>query len=211
MASSLLEKIVSVSAVALMGFVGALVMEATLLAEIAALVFLFTAAVIVWPRIIPWRLLLRFFGNGSDIDDVVLARCIRPRTRTLAGVLMASLAGWASTYTVLYFICLALSIPLSAWYVFSLAPIITLTRLVPFTSGGIGVTEYSMVWLFQGAGVGHEAATQAALLSLVLLTLTPGFMGLGVLSTGSWRRHTAVITPELEPAPIRQDPMDRRL
>ncbi len=77
---------------------------------------------------------------------------------------------------------LAVDAPMSLFYVFSVAPLLTLIRLFPFTLSGIGSDEAALCYFFSRAGASLEEILAAALLYRFFTLILPGIAGLFFLS-----------------------------
>ncbi len=181
--SSVFDKLTSLTALAAMGVVGAVVAGDPVLAGVAGVIALATLVPFAVPTGGLWRLLLRFLAPRAHLDEEVVARQARPPLRLLAKVWTVSFAAWIVTYTVVYACCRAVGAPIDIFTVFALAPLSTIARLIPISAGGIGVGEFTMAALFVRAGVDQAVAAQAALLQLGMLILLPGLAGALILAT----------------------------
>ncbi|GAB4277309.1 MAG: hypothetical protein Kow0056_08640 [Coriobacteriia bacterium] len=178
--STVLDKVTAITALAAMGAVGAALSSEWVLSGISVVVLLLSLVPFVFPHRVPWRWLVRLLASGHDINEERLAESARPSGPLLFRVVAVSAAGWVVTYAVVYVCCMAVGAEVSAWYVLALAPLTTLAKLIPISAGGVGLGEFTMAFLLEQAGVGQELATRASLLALVLLTLVPGVVGLGL-------------------------------
>lgn len=175
-AASIVDKLTSLAAVASMGVVGSLITGETLFALLAAAVLGLSAAPLIVPVIVPWRLVVRVLG-GRDVPSDSLQRAVRTPWPVLAPVLAVSFAGWLVTYTVVFSCCRAAGAQVGASYVYAMAPLITLTSLIPISLAGLGLSQVTMSWLLVRAGVPQPIAISAAFFQLAV-NLAPGVVGI---------------------------------
>ncbi len=182
--SSILDKVTSLTAVALLGMVGSVIASEPAMAWSAGLVFVATLVPFVLPGLMPWRLVVRVLAPKADIAGVRLEAAARASWGLLLAVWGISLVGWVLTFMIVYLCCLGFGADIGPAYVFALAPLATLARLIPISAGGIGLGEVTLVALLVRVGVLQEIAAQAALAQMVLLLLIPGTVGLVLLARG---------------------------
>jgi len=183
--SSVIDKLTSLTAVAAMGFAGALYVGDWLLTALAAGLFLASLVPTLLPSRRVWSALVRLLARGrGEVDEDAIMRHARPEFRVLARVYAVSVAGWAVSYTAVYAACRAAGAVVDVGTVFALAPLTTIARLVPISAGGLGVGEITLSALLAQAGVAPQIAALASLLQLLLLVLLPGATGLVVLGLG---------------------------
>lgn len=182
--SAVLDKLTSLTAVALMGFVGALVTGQTALALAAAGLGIATLLPFMAPRLVPWRLLLRVLAPKAEIDADLIAGVANPPRLLLAWVYAVSVVGWLLTYAAMWVCLLAVGADIGFASVLALAPVSSIARLVPVSVGGIGVGEATLAALLTTAGVPAALAARGVLLSMVFLVLAPGALGLAIFARG---------------------------
>lgn len=187
-ASSLVDKLTSLAAVAAMGVIGSLLAAEPGFAALSALVLAVAAVPLAAPEIVPWRLVVRVLG-GRDASPGQLSAAVRTPYRVLAPVLAVSFVGWLATYTIVLACCRAAGTSVDAGYVYSMAPLITLTGLIPISLAGLGLSQVTMSWLLVSEGVPPSVAISAAFFQLVV-NITPGIVGIALytLSGGARRR-----------------------
>ena len=198
-ATTVIDKITALTAVAAMGATGAVLEGEPFLAAAAAFVMMVSLVPLTWPRIVPWRLLLRFLARGASVSDPVIQKAISPPRRLLLRVISVSVFGWVMTYSVVFLVCASLGIAVSIWYVLSLAPFTALARLIPISAGGVGLGEFTLVALLTRVGVSEVLAVRASLLALTFIVLLPGLVGILTLVLTDWR-HREIRVAEAETA-----------
>jgi uncharacterized membrane protein YbhN (UPF0104 family) len=182
--SSVLDKLTSLTAVAVMGTIGALAGGRSDLALVAAVLTLLTLVPVVLPGIFPWKLFMRVLAPGADVQDAAMMRSARPPVLLLVWVYVVSCLGWLVTYTIMYCCVLAVKADVGFGLVLTIAPVSSIARFIPISAGGIGLGEFTMAALLTRSGVSQAAAAQSALLSMLLLVFLPGAAGLGLLALG---------------------------
>ncbi|MDZ4180559.1 MAG: lysylphosphatidylglycerol synthase transmembrane domain-containing protein [Coriobacteriia bacterium] len=180
--SSVFDKLTSLTALAVMGVVGALATGDLVLAAVSATVMVGTLVPLAVPTRGLWRLLLRVLAPRAELDESIVARQARPAFPLLLRVWAVSLGAWVLTYVVVYASCRAVGAPVELLTVFAVAPLATISRLIPVSAGGIGVGEATLAALLVRSGVAADLAAQVALVQLVLLVLLPGLAGAVLLA-----------------------------
>jgi len=131
----------------------------------------------------------RVFHRIREFSRALLA--FRHHRATMATVLGVFLGNQLMAILTVYTVSLALDIRLSPWLFVIYVPMITLSRLIPFSIAGLGGEQGVFVYLFGQAGV---PAAEAFLISLILSVSNLGFCllggGLFALDSGSqlWRQ-----------------------
>jgi uncharacterized membrane protein YbhN (UPF0104 family) len=190
--SSMLDKVTSVVAVAFMGALGGLAAGETTLALVALGIGLVGLLPFVAPRLVPWRLVMRVLAPGHAPDDDLVNAASRPPLRLLVSVLAVSVAGWLVSYLIVALACAGVGAEIPLGYVFALAPLATIARLVPVSVGGIGLGEVTTAALLVRAGVAQDLAARATLLAMVLTVLVPGAVGLALVTLRRHQRTSAM-------------------
>lgn len=180
--STALDKLTSLSAVALMGVAGAVAIDAWVVAVLAAVLAVCALVPFVVPDRMPWRRLVRFLAPGDAPDPDVIRRCARVPKGLLAWSLVVSLLGWVATYATTWLCLRAVGADVSVWTVAMLAPIATVMRLVPVSVGGIGVGEATLAAMLAAQGVSSTLAAKGVLISMLLLVIAPGAVGILLLA-----------------------------
>ncbi|MDA3937157.1 MAG: lysylphosphatidylglycerol synthase transmembrane domain-containing protein [Actinomycetota bacterium] len=185
--SSVLDKLTSLTAVAFLGVAGSLVAGETSMAFAAAAVAVASLVPFVAPRWMPWRLLLRILAPKAELSEDTLEHAARVPWPLLVAVWTVSVLGWLLTYGIVYLCCLGVGADVAPAYVFALAPLATIVRLVPVSIGGIGLGEVTLAALLIRAGMAQDLAAAAALLQMIVITVVPGAVGVALLAIGKRR------------------------
>jgi len=185
--SSVLDKLTSLTALAAIGALGAVAAGTPVLGWAALALFVLTLLPFVAPRMVPWRLLLRFLAPGADIDAEMVTAVGRPPLPLLLWVYVVSAGAWVVTYAVMWLCCLAVGAAVTPAQVLAFAPLSSLARLVPVSVAGIGVGEVTMAALLSRVGVAQDVAARAVLLSMTIMVLLPGAVGAVIVARGRTR------------------------
>lgn len=182
--SSVLDKVTSLTAVAAMGAVGAIVTGRTVIALASIALAVATVLPFIAPRLIPWRLLLRLLASNVEVDKEMVEQVSRPPWRLLGWVYTVSVAGWLLTYVVMWASLRAVGLDLGFATVLTFGPISTVARLIPVSIGGIGVGEAALAVLLEQVGAAPDMAARGVLLSMAFLVIFPGAIGAIILARG---------------------------
>ena len=185
--STIYDKLTAITAVAAMGTVGAIIEREWLLVALTIGVGALSLAPWVFSKVVPWRWVLKLLAPRSDIDEETMRAAAKPPVPLLTKVILVSVVGWVATYLVVYLSCQATGVSVTFAYVLAVAPLATIARTIPISAGGVGLGELTMAALFTRAGAPEELAVRAALLSMVLLVLIPGLIGVLLLPLGGAR------------------------
>ena len=189
--TSLVDKLTSLAAVAAMGVTGALVTRMPWLA-LGSGALCATALLLAFvPRLVPWRLLTRITSPGADARAERIESAHRMPSGLLVGVLAISLAGWGISYLMIYAVARAFAVDVSVGYIFAIAPLVTISTLLPLSVAGVGISQFTLVALLTRSGIDAQAAVQVALgqLSLSLLPPLAGLTLYAVIGDRAWHRE----------------------
>lgn len=189
--ASLLDKLTSLAAVAAMGVAGALAARMPWLALASGALCAAALLLVFVPRLVPWRLLTRITAPGTDARAERIESAHRMPSGLLVGVLAVSLAGWAVSYLMIYAVARAFVVDVSVGYIFAIAPLVTISTLLPLSVAGVGISQLTLVALLTRSGIGAQAAAQVALGQLALSLLPPlaGLALYAVIGDRAWRRE----------------------
>jgi glycosyltransferase 2 family protein len=185
---SLLDKVIALASIALLGIPFALVRRQPFLAAMSLVVFLPAFVVLVLPWLSQNLTLCRKFLQAATrltrkkLDYLSVVQHTRITKSKLLTALGISILGWSVTYTQLFLCFRALDADVSILFVFSVAPLLTLIRLFPFTLSGIGSDEAGICYLFHAAGISLEKILAAAIIYRFIALIVPGIIGLYVLA-----------------------------
>jgi len=183
--SSVVDKLTSVLGVGLLGMAAAISASDALLAVVSAALVIAAAVPLFARWDWAWRTLVKLLAGGKVVDADRIATRARPRLGLVALMTAVSVLGWLVTYAIVLACVRAVGVDVGTMTVLGIAPLVTVSRLVPISAGGIGLGEVTMTALLARAGASETAAAQAALLQLGVLTLLPGAAGLVLLGAGT--------------------------
>lgn len=183
LASSISDKVVALLTLCLLGAACAMVLGQAYFAGIALLFAAPAAGVLLLPGLVPWkwgeRLFRRLTRRTLDRDLLLEAFDLGPSE--LGVTVGISLVGWAFTNLIYYFACLTLGVDVSLLFIFAIAPLINLVRVLPISVSGLGSADLLIVFLFAEVGVGRAAALSVSMIVNLVLILLPGLVGTGFI------------------------------
>ncbi len=131
------------------------------------------------PNLIPWSIFNKIvkFTSNIELSKTKLISSFSIKNSLKIQLFILSIFAWAINYLGFYLICKMFSIEINPLYIFTIAPLITLARLFPFTFSGLGSKEAVVIYLF---GLININTTLALLASLTHFTLhlIPGIFGI---------------------------------
>jgi uncharacterized protein (TIRG00374 family) len=185
---SLLDKVIALASVSILGIPCALFHGELLYAGLSTLVLLPAFLLLLLPILIKhapfcrglFEWATKVIRNKFDFSKAV--EQVNPGAGKLAVALMLSVAGWLVTYLEMYLCFRAVGVRIPLFYVFSVAPLLTLVRLFPFTLSGVGSDEAAMWYFFSRAGAELEGILAGAFIFRLAILILPGIVGLFVLA-----------------------------
>ncbi|MBU4555751.1 MAG: flippase-like domain-containing protein [Actinobacteria bacterium] len=183
--SAIVDKLTALLAVGLLGLIAALIAGDAVLAGVAGVVSLASLIPLFVRWDAAWRVLVKLLAGKREIDVDRVAHHARPPVILVAKLTGVSTIAWFVTYAVVYACVMAVDAPVSLATVMGIAPLVTISRLIPISAGGLGLGEVTMTALLVRAGVPETIAAQAAIMQLILLVLLPGVVGLIFLGMGT--------------------------
>jgi uncharacterized protein (TIRG00374 family) len=185
---SLLDKVIALASVSILGIPCALYHGELLYAGLSTLVLLPAFLLLLLPILIKhapfcrglFEWATKVIRNKFDFSKAV--EQVNPGAGKLAVALMLSVAGWLVTYLEMYLCFRAVGVRIPLFYVFSVAPLLTLVRLFPFTLSGVGSDEAAMWYFFSRAGAELEGILAGAFIFRLAILILPGIVGLFVLA-----------------------------
>lgn len=133
-----------------------------------------------FPKVVPWswgnKLLKRMKRSTFDVDRIKQVFVENSTVKYFAVLL--SVFAWVVSYIHLYFIARLFALELNPLFLFSVAPLINLSRLFPLSWSGIGVQEGVTAYLFSLAGITPAVSVVISLMFTIMTTVIPGLIGL---------------------------------
>jgi hypothetical protein len=178
LSSSLMDKGLALLAALLMGLVPAAVRSLWhwFWVEVAFAIAL--TVVLFFPRVLPWNVLTRAlhrFRITLQPQGLMTACALSHRLKAV--VLALSVLSWLTNYAQLDLAFRALGEPIPFGYLLVAAPLVTVTKLMPFTLDGLGTQDVAMVYLFQPVGVSAGAAVLTSFAARIAGSYVPALIG----------------------------------
>lgn len=190
LSSAVADKCVALLSISLLGMMSAVIIGNVQVALLISLIVLPLLVVLVWPLRFPWTvvalILNRILRTKFDVD--VLVEMFRMKPRVLLGAFAISILGWICTNGMYQAALVCFGADVRLGYVFAVAPLINLCRILPISVSGLGSADALMVYLFAEVGVPAPVTLAAAMIINVVLIAIPGLFG-GVLlglNRGRW-------------------------
>jgi uncharacterized protein (TIRG00374 family) len=184
---SLLDKVIALAAVSVLGIPCALYRGELIYGYLSILVLVPAFVLLMLPVLIrrapfckglfDWA--TKVIRNKFDFSKAI--KQVNPGAGTLAVALILSVAGWLVTCFQMYLCFRVVGVKIPLFYVFSVAPLLTLVRLFPFTLSGIGSDEAAMLYFFSRAGAELEGILAGAFIFRLTVLILPGIVGLFIL------------------------------
>jgi uncharacterized membrane protein YbhN (UPF0104 family) len=185
--SSVIDKLTSLVGAGLLGLIAAIVAGDPVLAVVSATLTVGGALPMFVRWDAAWHFLVRVLAAGRDVDVERVARHARPPVSLVAAMTGVSVLGWVVTYSIMFACARTVGADVGVSTVLALAPLVTVSRLVPISFGGLGLGEVTMTALLVRAGVPQSVAAQSALAQMAVLVLLPGAAGMVLLGLGTNR------------------------
>ncbi|MHC5060296.1 MAG: lysylphosphatidylglycerol synthase transmembrane domain-containing protein [Planctomycetota bacterium] len=185
---SLLDKVIALASISILGIPCALLGGELLYAALSVLVLLPALVLIVLPGLIKNVPFCRKLFDGATkvvkkkLDFLKIVEEVSLNKGKLAVALALSVAGWLVTYFQMYLCFRAVGVKIPLFYVFSVAPLLTLVRLFPFTLSGVGSDEVALAYFFTRSGVSLELIIAGALVYRFFTIIILGLAGLFFLA-----------------------------
>lgn len=182
LASSLMDKGSALWAAMLMGLLPAALHGLWRWFWVETAIALVLSAALFFPRLVPWGIvtrLLRCVRITLRSQELTAGCCLPPRLTAAAVGL--SIAAWLTNYVQLELALRALGEPISFAFVMVAAPLIMVTKFIPFTLDGLGTQEVALVYLLQPAGVSAGAALLSSFALRIAGSYAPALIGAMIL------------------------------
>ncbi len=191
LASSLMDKGLALWAAMLMGLIPAALNGLWHWFWVETAIVFVLSAVMFFPRVVPWGIVTRLLRcvRVPLRSQELMAGCCLPPHLTIAAVGL-SVVAWLTNYAQLELTLRALGEPVSFAFVMVAAPLIMVTKLVPFTLDGLGTQEVAIVYLLQPAGVSAGVALLSSFALRIGGSYLPALVGAFILCVGTSSRGT---------------------
>lgn len=177
-AATVVDKLTSLATLGALGMLGAAVSGELTFGALALAALVVASTPLVAPSVVPWPLIVRTLAKSSA-DPETLRNEVRTPARTLVPVLAISSVGWVVTFTTILACCRAAGAPTGAIYIYAMAPLVSLSTLIPVSLAGLGLTQVTMALLLSRAGASTTEAISASFF-LLLVGIAPGLVGIAL-------------------------------
>lgn len=178
--ATLLDKITGLLGLLILGTITAWLHGYTVLAIVFCIAGIILAAFTFIPKLIPWQwftaMQKRMKRGVFDVQK--LHRSFASKMSVKIGAVIISIVAWIASYALLYAITQVFNLNISILFLFSVAPLINLSRLLPFVWSGLGVQEGVTTYLFSLAGIAPTFAIVVSLMYTICAIIIPGLFGL---------------------------------
>ena len=185
---SLLDKVIALGSISVLGIPCALYRGELIYGYLSTLVLVPALLLLVLPvlikhvpfcrKLFEWA--TKVMRNKFDFSKAV--EQVNPGAGKLTVALILSVAGWLITYLQMYLCFRVVGVQIPLFYVFSVAPLLTLVRLFPFTLSGIGTDEAALAYFFTRTGLSLEGILAGALIYRFCTIIILGLIGLFFLA-----------------------------
>ena len=179
LASAVADKVIALFSLCLLGIICGLLIGEYLVVWITAAITvpLVLLLFVHWP--FPWRVLSRLVKKvlKKDLDAEKLSSTFRMDWITMLGCVGISLIGWLFTNLMYYFAAIAFNPGADVLYVFTVAPLINVMRIIPITISGLGTADALIIYLFANMGLARAEALAASMVINIFLIALPGVIG----------------------------------
>ncbi len=183
LSASLVDKVIALLSLFIIGTISSLFFKFTNFFLIAALCTAIFLAVLLVPKIIPWKLfnkIIVVFAK-KKFDERKLVDAFTVDKKLKIETIIISIIGWLITYSQFYLVCRAYSAPVNYIYLLAISPLVMLARLFPLTLNGIGSTEAMITYLFGLIGISVTSAVVISLTNTLVELIIPGIIGLFII------------------------------
>lgn len=180
LSSSIADKIIAILSLFFIGSITGFLLGLNFIFIFSIAVTIIFSIIIFYPALIPWSKLNVLINKflKTNLDEGKLYSSFRLPTKIKILSFTLSLFAWILTYLQFFFVCRSFFVNIDFLVILAIAPLITLSTLVPFTINGLGSGDAMIMYLF---GLMHIPPTLAILVSFislqVLSSIIPGFIG----------------------------------
>lgn len=185
LASAIVDKVIALFTLCLLGAICALLTGFYRLFVVSILLSISLFVLLALPRLVPWWLVSYVFKRvlNKDFDRERLKHTFHLDRHTCVGSIVISLIAWMITNAMYYCAFRAFTEEVSLAYVYSIAPLINLARVVPISVSGLGSVDLLIIFLLGEIGVGESISMMASLTVDTSLIVLPGVVGALLLAT----------------------------
>ncbi|MDI9615634.1 lysylphosphatidylglycerol synthase transmembrane domain-containing protein [Methanothermobacter sp.] len=181
LSTTVLDKVIALLSVFIMGAVAAIWTGMLAVTVVSGLSAILLAIMVFWPGIFPWRRLVNLLNSktGKILCHEKLSAFYASSTALKFKAILLSFAGWLLSYAQFYIVCLSFGVNVDISYILSIAPIMNLAFVFPFTLNGLGSSDAVVIYFLGLKGVNPSTALLISLFySQILTSIIPGVFGL---------------------------------
>lgn len=193
---SLLDKIIALGSISILGIPFAVYLGNFFYGGLSVVVLLPAMVLLTLPRLVKNNSFVRkIFEFATKITNrkldffLVVSEANVSMNKAIFSLVL-SVLGWLLTYFQMFLCFRAVGANVPLYYIFSVAPLIALVRLFPFTLSGVGSDEAAMCYFFSRVGVSLEGILAGAVLYRLLTLILPGVVGLFFLAVTRRIEHS---------------------
>ena len=185
LASAIVDKVVALFTLCLLGAICALLTGLYRLFVVSILLSIPLFVLLALPRLVPWWLVSYVFKRvlKKDFDRERLKHTFHLGRHTCVISIIVSLIAWMITNAMYYCAFRAFTEKASLGYVYSIAPLINIARIVPISVSGLGSVDLLIIFLLGEIGIGESISMMASLTVDISLIILPGIVGSILLAT----------------------------
>jgi uncharacterized protein (TIRG00374 family) len=189
LSSAIVDKVIALFTLCILGAVCAVLIDSISLALISLFFAIPLMFILLLPQFVPWQLAVILCRKVLKKDLLIdqLRAAFKLDFRTTLVCIIISLAGWFFTNAMYYFACLSFTNNVSFGYVFAVAPLINLVRIIPVSICGLGPADLLILFLFGLTGMDESTSLMASMTINAALIALPGMIGT-ILMTFKVRR-----------------------
>ena len=179
LASALVDNVIALFTLCLLGALCAGLIGSIPLVLLSTLLALPLMLLLLLPKFMPWWIVVHLCRKllKRDLHIERLQATFKLEHRTLLVCIAISFVGWLVTNAMYYFACLAFTRNISFGYVYAVAPLINLVRIVPISISGLGPADLLILFLFGLTGMDESTSLMASMTINVALIALPGLIG----------------------------------
>ncbi len=146
------------------------------------ILFIILSLFLIKPGLIPWNLLNRIIKifSKEDLNKEKLLSSFSINTSLKIQLFLLSLLSWFINFFEFYLICKMFSININLFYIFTISPLITLARILPFTFTGLGSKDAVIMYFFSLVNINPTLALLASLTHF-FINIIPGLFAIHLL------------------------------
>jgi glycosyltransferase 2 family protein len=183
LASALADKALALFSLFVLGAAGGFLCGYTKLAVIATTLIVPTGLILVIPARWLWKVLVvlvrRVLRKDFNVD--LLLSSFHMSLSTFLGALIISIVGWMITNLMYFLAVWSVGARIEMGYIFAIAPLINILRMLPISISGLGSADALMVKLLDSVGIEKHLTLAASMIVNLTLIVLPGAIGAALM------------------------------